>query len=629
MRGKLAALAVIANVLGLGSLAGSRSGLERLLSVEPSALGASRIEVAALPSGCQSTWTSYGGALHARLGYSVSGAGDLNGDNFPDVAIGAAGRCEQGTLSSLGQVLIYHGSASGLGSHPDWTVEESHCESIGGTEVAGGGDFNGDGFDDLAVGWPNNSEVLPLAGRVEVFFGSATGLRAQPAWARHGTLGGAVLGKRLVVGNVNADGYDDLAIASPSEVHPGQVFLYLGSPTGLEATPAWTMTSQIISSESLGEGLSSGGDVNGDGFDDLVVGEPHWTDGTGYEGRAHLFLGGLTGLQAAAEWIGRGRGSFGVAIALADANGDGLDDIIIGAPSDPGPQNDYPGRVVVYLGSADAIADVPAWDLSLWPDEHFGAPVVNAGDVNADGFEDVLVGGRNYRAAGIESGRIQLLLGSRDGLQTSAAWTCVPRRASGSSFPTAGASVGDLDRDGFGDFIVTNVSDVNVNVGQQAYLGEGAAHFYRGGSTDADGDTIPDHVDACTLVPGSDQADMDSDRVGDACDNCQLYANWLQVDSDADAVGDICEFVWGDIAPRGAPDGLVNVSDAVLALRFTVQLETPSEEELRRGNVVPVEVIHGSGLLVPTLTVPRTIDVGDVVAIMRTAVGLQSYAAPY
>lgn len=130
-----------------------------------------------------------------------------------------------------------------------------------------------------------------------------------------------------------------------------------------------------------------------------------------------------------------------------------------------------------------------------------------------------------------------------------------------------------------------------------------------------------------TPTPCPPAGDTDGDTIPDATDNCDLFANPTQADSDGDGKGDACEFEWGDIAPPTGPDGFVNVQDVVRALRFSVLLEAPTAEELKRGNVAPAT--EAGGIATPTLAPPQVVNVQDVVLLLRASVTLSQFPEPW
>ncbi|MEM7245586.1 MAG: thrombospondin type 3 repeat-containing protein [Acidobacteriota bacterium] len=159
--------------------------------------------------------------------------------------------------------------------------------------------------------------------------------------------------------------------------------------------------------------------------------------------------------------------------------------------------------------------------------------------------------------------------------------------------------------------------------------GPGAVHVFELDcevGDDADGDCIADLLDNCRDVLNAGQADLDADGLGDECDNCRRYANAGQADTDVDGIGDACDFTWGDLAPAGAPDGRVDVGDVVALLRRAVGTLPVTDDDLRRGNVSPT--ITELELLAPDPAAPEIIDIADVVQVLRIAVGLDVFASP-
>lgn len=143
---------------------------------------------------------------------------------------------------------------------------------------------------------------------------------------------------------------------------------------------------------------------------------------------------------------------------------------------------------------------------------------------------------------------------------------------------------------------------------------------------DLDGDGVLDVADNCPGRYNDTQVDLDLDGHGDPCDNCRRFANAGQADADGDGRGDPCEFLWGDVAPVGALDEVVNIADVVRLLRLAVGLDLADADTLRSGNIAPT--IHELGLIAPDPTAPPVIDIADVVVALQVAVGLQELALP-
>ena len=139
-------------------------------------------------------------------------------------------------------------------------------------------------------------------------------------------------------------------------------------------------------------------------------------------------------------------------------------------------------------------------------------------------------------------------------------------------------------------------------------------------SADIDADGIAEAADNCPGLANGDQADFDSDGTGDACDPCVHFA--------PDAAGTGCDFTWGDIAPRAAPDGRVDVADAVRALRVATGLDVLPLLQQQRANVAPAIRVPGEPETWRPVMNPVVIDVGDVVMILRTATGLTQLTRP-
>jgi hypothetical protein len=346
--------------------------------------------------GAAPDWT-FEGDPDDWLGYTLANAGDVNGDGSEDFLAGAPYHSEAG--STQGEAILFYGSPTGPSARPPWSVVGDSAYAYLGFSVTGGGDLNGDGYDDVAIGCPGFVPAQSPEGRVKVYYGSALGLSHMPGASLLGDPLDHQLGPACaIVGDVNDDGYDDLVCGAPY-IGPGQnddgrVYVYLGSPSGVHEPPSQTLQLGIPNAV-FGIGIARAGDVNGDGYADVAIGAPGFENGQTQEGKVFVFEGSPAGLVVPAAWSLEGQqpylhlGLLGVSGA-GDVNGDGFSDLLVGRPND----NDLVtggGALEIFLGSPTGLNTTYAFrEYTDQVNSQFGYATGGEADFNGDGFDDVL-----------------------------------------------------------------------------------------------------------------------------------------------------------------------------------------------------------------------------------------------
>ncbi len=485
------------------------------------------------PGGLASSpvWTVTGSGTDDRVGERVSRAGDVNGDGYADLLLASPLRTV--THVEEGGFALYHGGPSGPAATPAYAENGGDASDRLGWALATSGDLNGDGYADFMtrrteppghnivrtfLGGPagitetltiSNSNINQMGfslaatdldgdGRNEIHiggpdYGANSGViyrvyarhanptpnyAAAPHWSRWGTNLDDGFGQAVAAGDLNGDGYDELVIGVPGDDgaagNGGRVDVYLGSANGLPAAgPPDWSYASPTASGRFGFSLDIAGDVDGDGYADLIVGEPN-------SNRIHIFNGGPSGLAAAPDWTytypPAGAWLFGQSVAGAgDVNGDGFADVIAGAPLHTAAFVNE-GRARILFGSAGGLMTTGFLDLATTPEFNalFGGAVDGAGDVNADGFDDVIVGAQGGSNG---DGMAFVYLGSADGPVGPPVWTEVGGGNGGAAFGTCVAGIGDVDADGYCDVAV---GAPNYTTGGPVF---GRTRVFRGGAS--------------------------------------------------------------------------------------------------------------------------------------------------
>ncbi|RMF13957.1 MAG: hypothetical protein D6761_10220, partial [Candidatus Dadabacteria bacterium] len=426
-------------------------------------------------------WMAEGNQAGANFGFSVASAGDVNGDGFADVIIGAQGY--DGGQTDEGRAYLYLGGPGGLSTVPAWVKEIDSAGATFGSSLDGVGDVNGDGYSDVVISAYGYSNGESGEGGLFLFLGGPSGLSSTPSFSDEGNLSGVRLGMRVGgAGDINGDGYADFVAGEPylPPNTTGRVRVYYGSPSGV---PTVAMLNGDGNSISLfGGSVRGAGDVNGDGYADVLVGAVFYYYTTWSQGAAFLYLGGPGGLSATPVWT-----RYGVAledyyghdvVGAGDVNGDGYGDVMISAVGYDAGGKSWSGHVELFFGSTTGLASTPDWQLDGdLPNIALGACLGGAGDVNGDGYADILIAADGYDNPETDEGRLYLFLGGAAGPATTPDWMVETNQVGaqlGKANACAGA--GDVNGDGFDDIIAGAWQYDNGETD------EGAAFLYYGGA---------------------------------------------------------------------------------------------------------------------------------------------------
>ncbi len=430
-----------------------------------------------------------GESSYDSAGDVISYAGDVNGDGYDDFLIGAWGNDEGG--SDAGKVYLIFGRAGGWDKRVDLTradasfIGEARFDEAG-RGISYAGDVNGDGYDDFLIGAPNNDKAGDKTGQTYLFFGKPDGWRRNTPLSaadasflgvgNHDRSGSAVSN----AGDVNGDGYDDFLIGAwandANGDDAGAAYLIFGKPDGWRRNTPLTLAKASWVGETArdeaGKGVASAGDVNGDGYDDFLIGAPSNSESKDFAGKVFLILGRPFGWswklvlnQADASFLGEDTNdSAGNPIGyIGDVNGDGFADFAVGAWSSDANQADA-GQVYIFFGKKEiwplghSLSAADASFVGETSGDAAGLALAPAGDVNGDGFDDLLIGAWRNKFQGIETGQTYLFYGRANGwrMRTNVAFAARSYlgKSSGAAAGRAVAFAGDVNGDGYDDFLI-------------------------------------------------------------------------------------------------------------------------------------------------------------------------------
>ena len=339
-------------------------------------------------------------------------AADFDGDGFTEV-VASNPMADTSNNTSAGIVFITKTNSSGL--TPNVIALEGSSDNAHYGKGLAVGDFNADGFDDLAIGSPGES-------RVEIYFGSQNGLSNVSNQILSGNSSDEFGSDLERLSDADGDGDDELAILSsnvtislPGDDHTGQVSVYYGGPS---LTFGRNIT-QTGFGPFFGRSIAGGGDLNGDGFGDLVITNTGTqSNALGYSSIEIFYSSGL-GFNGTPDYTiqsnAQGRLLGGQAEIIGDINSDGYDDLFISELYNQTNPDAYNSGTVLMIEGGETLPTSQYWmKAGSTANERLGTNFMPAGDVNEDGYDDLLI----MALEADSSGRVDLILGGPDGFRT-------------------------------------------------------------------------------------------------------------------------------------------------------------------------------------------------------------------
>ncbi len=601
-----------------------------------------------------------------NLGYSVKNAGDLNGDGIADLVIGAP----LSDPNNAGKTYIVFGNKNGF----DQTIDLSSLDGTKGFVINGGeagdqsgrsvsniGDINGDGIDDLAIGAPFSGINGDNSGAAYVIFGSKdpqnfaapielSNLDPTQGFTIKGGESGDNAGWAVSsAGDFNGDGIKDLLIGATNPGDngsgvPGESYIIFGKKDGfgsildpsnslelsnLQANDGLTITSN--DPNNLGYSVSDAGDINGDGFDDLIVGAPYADpNGNSNAGQTYVIYGhncdcdtiNVSELDGTEGFTinGQGADQSGFFVSKAgDINGDGIADLIIGARDGAPNGQDFAGKSYVVFGNKNGLgSSINLSDLNgsngftingIAASDNSGWAVSAVGDINGDGIDDIIIGAPN---ANNSAGQSYVIYGNKAGFSSNFDLSSlngdngfiINGLAVGDNFGHSVSGAGDVNSDGINDLII-GAPFANSGAGA-SYVVFGTAVNQAPTDLTLSNDSVDNHVPVDTVIASLNTTDPnkndtftyslvagtgDTDNTDFTIDGNQLK---IHVSPDLATKADYCIRVQTKDA-----GGLTYEQQLVIKVNDNSQTDTnaaPTDVEISKDSVdnhVPVDTVVG------------------------------------